>query len=272
VLPTAALAKTENWPERYNTGVTAYHSNDFARASQLFENATSSTDRTLQQRALYNLGNADFRLGQSQPKQAQQLWQRALKSYESALAIDPNDADAKFNHEFVKKKLEELKKQQQEQQQQKQNQKNQQDQKQDQQDNQQQQNQQQQNQQNQQDKNQDQSQQQNQQQAQQDKQNQQQQQGQQQQQNQEQQSQQSVEQQKQQDKHKEQQQEQQAQQDKPSPPEQQSQLAGGQPEDMDKMQATETLDNLREDERNWNFFPEMQMKDLKDSGQPAKDW
>ncbi len=41
---------------------------------------------------------------------------------------------------------------------------------------------------------------------------------------------------------------------------------------MDKMQATEILDNLREDERNWNFFPEMQMKDLKDSSQPAKDW
>ncbi len=270
LLPTVVLAKTENWPERYNTGVTAYHSNDFAEASQLFENATSSTDRALQQRALYNLGNADFRLGQSQPKQAQQLWQRALKSYESAIAIDPNDADAKFNHEFVKKKLEELKKQQQQQQQQKQNQKNQQDQKQDQQ--------QQQGQQNQQDKNQDQSQQQKQQQDQQDKENQQQQQqadqkqSDQQQQNQEQHSQQAQEQQRQQDKQKEQQQEQQAQQDKASPSEQQPQEASGQPENMDKMQATEMLDNLREDERNWNFFPEMQMKDLKDSGPPAKDW
>jgi Ca-activated chloride channel family protein len=269
-LPTLALAKTENWPERYDTGVTAYRSNDFAQASQLFENATSSTDRALQQRALYNLGNADFRLGQSQPKQAQQLWQRALKSYESALAIDPNDADAKFNHEFVKKKLEELKqRQRQQQQQQKQNQKNQQNQKQ----NQQQQDQQQQSQQNQ-------SQQQNQQQGQQDKQNQQQQAQQQQQpeqkqsdqqQKQDQQSQQSAEQQKQQEQQKEQQQ---AQQDKSSSPEQQPQRqqAGGQPEDMDKMQATEMLDNLREDERNWNFFPEVQMKDLKDSGEPAKDW
>ena len=82
----------------YDFGVTAYRSNDFAQASQLFENATSSTDRALQQRALYNLGNADFRLGQSQPKQAQQLWQRALKSYESALAINPNDA-RRFNHD-----------------------------------------------------------------------------------------------------------------------------------------------------------------------------
>jgi Ca-activated chloride channel family protein len=257
LVPTVALARTENWPERYNTGVTAYRSNDFAEASQLFENATSSTDRALEQRALYNLGNADFRLGQSQPKQAQQLWQRALKSYESALAIDPNDADAKFNHEFVKKKLEELKQQQQQQQQRKQDQKNQQDQ----------------------------------QRNQPDKQNQQQQQGQQQpsdqkqsdqqQQNQEQQSQQSQAQHKKpgrgaeqpkEDQEQKGQQQQPSQQDKGSPPEQQSQEASGQTEDMDKMQATEMLDNLREDERNWNFFPEMQMKNLKDSGQPAKDW
>lgn len=269
-LPTVALAKTENWPERYDTGVTAYRSNDFAQASQLFENSTSSTDRALQQRALYNLGNADFRLGQSQPKQAQQLWQRAIKSYENALAIDPNDPDAKFNHEFVKKKLEELKKQQQQQQQQKQNQKNQQDQKQDQQ--------------NQQDKNQDQSQQQ----TPPDKQNQQQQQRQQQQksdqkqsgqqqQNPEQQSQQSQEQQKQRpgrgaQEHKDQAEQQPSQQDKLSQPESQMEGNGGQPQDMDKMQAAEMLDNLREDEQNWNFFPEMQMKDLKDSGEPAKDW
>ena len=34
----------------------------------------------------------------------------------------------------------------------------------------------------------------------------------------------------------------------------------------------EAKDDLREDERNWNFFPEVQMKDLKDAGEPAKDW
>jgi hypothetical protein len=38
------------------------------------------------------------------------------------------------------------------------------------------------------------------------------------------------------------------------------------------MRAAAMLDNLREDERNWNFFPEVQMKDLKNSGEPAKDW
>src|SRR6266404_5980805 len=116
LLPTVALAKTGTWPQLYNDGVTAYHSNDFARAATLFESATASPDHALQQRALYDLGNTSYRLGEARTPQAQQLWQRAIKSYENALALDPHDADAKFNHEFVKKKLEELKKQQQQQQ------------------------------------------------------------------------------------------------------------------------------------------------------------
>lgn len=250
LLPGVALAKTESWLQLYNTGVTAYQSNDFARASTLFENATSSADRTLQQRALYNLGNTNYRLGQAQPAQAQQLWQRALKSYETAMALDPKDADARYNHDLVKKKLEELKKQQEQQQQQQQNQKDQQDKKQDQQkDNQQEQQSQQ-------------------------KQDQQQQKPEKKQSDQQkQQSQKSQEDRKEEQKQKdEQQQQQQAQQDKPTKPEEPRQDKNGQPQNYDKMQAAALLDDLREDERNWNFFPEVQMKDLKDSGEPAKDW
>ena len=227
---------TDALPRLYNNGVAAYQSNDFTQAAAAFENATASIDRMLQQRALYNLGNTSYRLGEAQPAQAQQLWQRAIKDYESALAVDPQDPDAKFNHEFVKKKLEELKKQQQEQQ--RQNQKNQQDDKQDQKKDEQQQ----------------------QQQNSKDKQSEQQKQ---------QESQQSQEQKQAQE---EKQQEQQAQQQKPSQPEQKPMEKTGEPENYDKMQATALLNDLREDERNWNFFPEVQMKDLKESGEPVKDW
>jgi Ca-activated chloride channel homolog len=251
LFPSIALAKTETWPQLYNDGVTAYHSNDFAHAATLFESATASPDRTLQQRALYNLGNTSYRLGETQKPQAQQLWQRALKSYESALALDPHDADAKFNQDFVKKKLEELKKQQQQQQ----------------------------NQQNQQDKNQDKKNDKDQQQKQQQKQDSQNQsqkpedkQSDQQKQQQQSQEQQKQEQQKAEQKQKDEEQKQQAEQPKESPSEQQPQPQNGQPENDEKRQAAALLDNLREDERNWNFFPEVQMKDLKDSGEPAKDW
>ncbi len=252
LLPSVAFAKTEAWPRLYNDGVTAYHSNDFARAAQLFESATASPDRMLQQRALYNLGNTSYRLGETQKPQAQQLWQRAIKSYESALALDPQDADAKFNHDFVKKKLEELKKQQQQQQQQ-----NQQDKKQDQKKDDQQQKQQQQQKQDSQ----------GQPQKPEDKQSEQQKQQQQQSQDQQKQEQQKAEQ-----KQKDEQQKQQAVQQKEPPSEQQPQPQNGQPESDEKRQAAALLDNLREDEQNWNFFPEVQMKDLKDSGEPAKDW
>jgi Ca-activated chloride channel homolog len=250
LFPSVTLAKTETWPRLYNDGVTAYHSNDFTRAASLFESATASPDRALQQRALYNLGNTSYRLGEAKTPQAQQLWQRAIKSYESALALDPHDADAKFNHDFVEKKLEELKKQQQQQ-----NQQNQSDKKQDQKkDN---------------DQQQKQQQQQSPSQPQKPENQQSQEQKQQQQQSQEQQKQ---EQQKSDQKRKDEQQKQQAQQQKESPPEQQPQPQSGQPENDEKRQAAVLLDNLREDERNWNFFPEVQMKDLKDSGEPAKDW
>ena len=251
LLPSVVLAKTESWPRFYNNGVTAYQSNDFARAAAMFENASSSADRALQQRSLYNLGNTDYRLGQTRSAQAQPLWQRAIKNYEAALAIDPKDADAKFNHDLVKKKLEELKQQQQKQQQ---NQKNQQDKKQDQKKSDEQQQQQEQDQQQNKPDNK-QSDQQRQQPPQQE---------------------QAVGRGKpEQPKDQEQQNEQPqppARQDKPSQPEQQLQANSGQPQDYDKMQAAALLDELREDERNWNFFPEVQMKDLKNSGEPAKDW
>ena len=116
------LAAAVSWPGQYNAGVTAYRSNDFSSASTTFEQATASPDRALQERAFYNLGNTAYRLGEADPTRAQPSWERALKSYEAALAINPQDEDARFNYEFVKKKLEELKKQQ-EQQQKEQNQK-----------------------------------------------------------------------------------------------------------------------------------------------------
>jgi Ca-activated chloride channel family protein len=228
--------RADSSPRLYNNGVTAYQSNDFARAAAGFENATASADRALQQRALYNLGNTDYRLGQTQPAQAQQSWQRAIKNYESALALNPQDADAKFNQEFVKKKLEELKKQQQEQQQQ----------------------------QNQQDKKQEQNK--DEQKDQEKKQDQQQQNAK------DQPSGQEKQRQSQEQKQNQEQKEQQQTQQEKSSPEEKPAEKGGAPENYDKMQATALLNDLREDERNWNYFPEVQMKDLKDSGEPAKDW
>ena len=37
------------------------------------------------------------------------LWQQAVQNFESSLKLNPKDSDATFNHDLVKKKLEELK-------------------------------------------------------------------------------------------------------------------------------------------------------------------
>ena len=65
--------------------------------------------------AYYNRGNAEFWLGEKNPDPAKrtETWQKALNDYELSMKLNPQDPDAKFNHEFVKKKLEELKQQQQ---------------------------------------------------------------------------------------------------------------------------------------------------------------
>ncbi|MCB1229504.1 MAG: VWA domain-containing protein [Verrucomicrobiae bacterium] len=106
----------------YNAGTSAYQSGDFAQAEQtLSQTLSHADDLSLQQRSYYNLGNARYRLGQESlqqdPKSTIAKWEEAVKSYDDALALNPGDEDAKFNREFVQKKLEELKEQQQQSQQ-----------------------------------------------------------------------------------------------------------------------------------------------------------
>ena len=87
----------------------------FPLALKQLNSALVTQDLQLQERAYYNLGNTEYRLGTETPTPDKKLanWEHAVGSYESALKLNPNDQDAKFNLEVVKKKLEELEKQQQ---------------------------------------------------------------------------------------------------------------------------------------------------------------
>jgi Ca-activated chloride channel family protein len=73
--------------------------------------------------AAYNVGNARYRLGQrmeeQDPQQAIALYEQALLAYKRAMALDPNDDEPKFNHEFVARHEKELKERLEEQQRQK---------------------------------------------------------------------------------------------------------------------------------------------------------
>ncbi|MFM1768547.1 MAG: hypothetical protein RJA22_1076 [Verrucomicrobiota bacterium] len=99
---------------RFNAGTAALGEGDLAAAADHLNAALASPDLPLQQRAYYNLGHARYRLGEnaSAPDKKQEQWQESVKHFESALKLDPADADARHNLEFVQKQLEQLKQQQ----------------------------------------------------------------------------------------------------------------------------------------------------------------
>jgi Ca-activated chloride channel family protein len=104
----------------FNAGASAYRSEKFDEAAKQFEKALASPDLSLQQSAYYNRGNTWYWLGEKNPdlKQKNEAWQKSLKDFDASMKLNPQDADAKYNHEFVKRRLEELKQQQQNQSQQ----------------------------------------------------------------------------------------------------------------------------------------------------------
>jgi Ca-activated chloride channel family protein len=99
----------------YNTGAAAYRGRKFEEAAKEFEQALNSPDLKLLQQAYYNRGNSRFFIGdaESDPQKKQKAWEDSLQDFDAAIQLNGQDADAKFNRDFVKKKLEELKQQQQ---------------------------------------------------------------------------------------------------------------------------------------------------------------
>ena len=109
------MEKPDDSRLHFNAGAAAFQVNDFDEAAKQLNSALVTQDLQLQERAYYNLGNTEYRLGTEAPapEKKQANWEHSIGSYESALKLNPNDQDAKFNLELVKKKLEELQKQQQ---------------------------------------------------------------------------------------------------------------------------------------------------------------
>jgi Ca-activated chloride channel homolog len=110
--------KTDDPRLHFNAGSAAYRSHQYDSAVKHFNDATSSPDLKLQQSAYYNRGNSMFRQGEeaTDPAKRMEAWQKSLKDFDLSLKLNPQDTDAKFNHDFVKQRLEELKQQQQQQQ------------------------------------------------------------------------------------------------------------------------------------------------------------
>jgi len=100
------LAETQTNDLRlvFNAGDAAYRATNYDLAENLFQQATLSQNLNLQQKAFYNLGNAQFQLAKD-TKDLDGLeagLKLAEKSYERAVTLNTNDADANFNLAFTK--------------------------------------------------------------------------------------------------------------------------------------------------------------------------
>jgi len=122
----AAAQHNTNTPDlEFNAGTAAYKAGQFPQAAEAFQKSLGSEPSAdakrlaAQEDAYYNLGDTLYRTGQkteqSQPQQTIQSWEQSVKTYDAALQLRANDADAKYNRDFVKHKLDELKKKQEQQ-------------------------------------------------------------------------------------------------------------------------------------------------------------
>lgn len=101
----------------FNIGNVKYREEDYENTIETYQKSFKTKDIALEAKAYYNTGNAKYRLGEKTSNIA--LWREAMEYYKRAIELDPDDEDAKFNLEFVEKKIKEaLSKQQEEQQQQ----------------------------------------------------------------------------------------------------------------------------------------------------------
>jgi Ca-activated chloride channel family protein len=115
---------TQSQPDRndivYDLGDANYKAGKYTDAEDAFQKSLHTPDLGLQENAYFNLGNAQFKHGEALQKVDTQktidLWEKALKSYTSSLALRKS-ADAKHNYDIVKAMLDQLKKQQQQDQQ-----------------------------------------------------------------------------------------------------------------------------------------------------------
>ena len=99
----------------YNAGTSAYRADQFPEAATEFQQsiktAPASDPKRLadQEDAYYNLGDSLYRSGQhfekSAPQQAIDRWTEAVKAYNTALQLRGDDADSRYNRDFVQRKI-----------------------------------------------------------------------------------------------------------------------------------------------------------------------
>ncbi|MFH1281730.1 MAG: hypothetical protein ABIH91_03330 [Candidatus Omnitrophota bacterium] len=97
----------------FDAGAAQYKIKEYQKANESFEKSLITTDKQLEFKANYNLGNSKYMLGLSKERTglaaAVRLLEEALNNYKRAQELSPEDEDAKVNYKIVEGKLRELK-------------------------------------------------------------------------------------------------------------------------------------------------------------------
>ncbi|MCP4747646.1 MAG: VWA domain-containing protein [Desulfobacteraceae bacterium] len=97
------LNSPDNPAVLYNLGNAYYKAGNFDTAQEHYDQALNKAEPKLKSKIHYNMGNAAYR---------QKNFQSAVQHYEKTLKLTPDDTKAKENLAFVKKRIQEQKKQQ----------------------------------------------------------------------------------------------------------------------------------------------------------------
>ena len=95
----AEIEKPENPELSYNIGNAIYRQEKYEDALERYFRALNSDELEHQAWTHYNLGNTSYRSGK---------YPEAIQAYQKCLELTPEDQDAKFNLEFVRKKMKEM--------------------------------------------------------------------------------------------------------------------------------------------------------------------
>ena len=96
----------------FDAGAAAYKMKAYNKALQSFSQALLSQDKQLESASHYNLGNTLYERGEAEKDDAKKLtdWENALQHYQETLKAEPKNKEAKDNYDYVKRKIDELKK------------------------------------------------------------------------------------------------------------------------------------------------------------------
>ncbi|MBP5187621.1 MAG: hypothetical protein J6Z50_00675, partial [Fibrobacterales bacterium] len=93
--------------KRYNLGAALLAERRSAEALALFKSALPSADTALASKIWYDVGNAQYRAGESaaDPQAKISAWKEAIAAWRQALSLDEKHEKAKRNVELVQKRL-----------------------------------------------------------------------------------------------------------------------------------------------------------------------